>query len=285
MGVLVSTTFTRITSGLLAAAALAVQLSAAAQEQPKPRPGWPCGGRLDPSYLDASEATGGHLLMLAPAEMVDGGPLSAALDQHSETIFRVAGPMNPGVHEFRVPIDASVESVVFSISVQCLQTADIARPSGAPLVGGEGVTDLSNFRAVRTVIVKRPEAGVWTMRAAGTGVSIVMVKARSPLAIGDVQFAAVGSAAFTPFPLAGVENVVRFAITGAGTEVRASIVNAAFRRIAALTRTAGKPEDLYVEYVARFTPGTEAFRVMIEGKSPDGSPFQRVDAPLHSPTR
>jgi hypothetical protein len=265
-------------SAFVAAVVLAIPLSTAAQEQTsRGRPGWPCGGRLDPSYLDASEATGGHLLMLAPSE-VDGGLLLAALDQHPETIFRLAGPMNPGVHEFRIPIDPSVESVVFSISVQCLQTADIARPSGAPLVAGEGVTDLSNFRAVRTVIVNRPEAGVWTMRAAGTGVSIVMVKARSALAIGDVEFAAVGSAAFTPLPLPGVENVVRFAITGGATEVRASIVNAAFRRIAALTRIAGAPED-YLLYVARFTPGSQRFRVMIEGKT-DGVPFQRVHAPL-----
>src|SRR5688572_7316489 len=100
-------TLTRFTSGLLAAVALAIPLSIAAQEQTssKARPGWPCGGRLDPSYLDAAEATGGHLLMVAPSE-VDGGPVLAALDQHSETIFRLAGPMNPGVHEFRVPIDS-----------------------------------------------------------------------------------------------------------------------------------------------------------------------------------
>ena len=282
-GTVMPTTISRLAIGLAAAVVLAVPLSASAQGQTSSgRPGWPCGGRLDPSYLDASEATGGHLLMLAPDEMVNGGPVSAALDQHPETIFRVGGPMNPGVHEFRVPIDASVESVVFFISVQCLQAADIARPSGAPLVAGEGVTDLSNFRAVRTVIVKRPEAGVWTMRAAGTGVSVVMVKARSSIGIGDVEFAAAGSTAFTRLPLDGVENVVRFGITGGAVGVRASIVNANFRRIAALTPTAGVPEDLFV---ARFTPPTERFRVMIEGKTADAGPFQRVFAPLFIPAR
>lgn len=206
----------------------------------------------------------------------------AAIEQHPRTILRLAGPMNPGVHEFRVPIDSTVESVAFSISVQCLQTAHIARPSGVPLVAGEGVTDLSNFRAIRTMIVTRPEVGVWTMRVAGSGVSIVLVTARSEIAIGDIEFGAVDSTAFTRAPLTGVENVMRIGVSGRATEMRAAIVNAAFRRIAALTLTAGEREG---SYVTRFTPPAQGFRVMVEGKDGDGTPFQRVHAPLFTVTR
>lgn len=62
-------TLTRITIGFLATAALAAPLSTAAQEQTsKTRPGWPCGGRLAPGYLDIAEATGGYVYMLAPDE-------------------------------------------------------------------------------------------------------------------------------------------------------------------------------------------------------------------------
>ena len=278
-----SMTFMRVTIGLLAAAALAVPHSTAAQEQTsKTRAGWPCGARLDPSYFQVTEGSGGHLLLLAPAEIGDSGALLTALRNHRETIFRLAGTINPGVHEFRVPIDSAVESVVFSISVQCLQTAGVSRPSGAPLAGGDGVTDLSNFQAERMLIVQRPEAGVWTMRASGSGVAGVMVQARSALAIDDLQFAAVGSTAFTRVPMAGVENVVRINISGRATEVQASIVNAALRRIAPLTLTAGDTDGLYE---SRFTPGTLGFRVMIEGKDGNGVPFQRVHAPLFTPAR
>jgi hypothetical protein len=277
-----SMTRTRLTLGFLATAALAAPLPTASQEQTsKTRPGWPCGGRLDPAYLEMAEATGGHVYMLAPDE-ADAGPLIVATDQHPRTILRLAGPMNPGVHEFRVPIDSTIESVVFSISVQCLQTAHITRPSGVPLVAGDGVTDLSNFRAVRTVIVTRPEVGVWTMRAAGSGVSIVLVTARSEIAIGDIEFAAVDSSAFTRAPLAGVENVMRLGVSGRATEVRGAIVNAAFRRVAALALTAGEREG---SYVTRFTPPPQGFRVVVEGKDANGVPFQRVHAPLFTPTR
>lgn len=62
--------------------------------------------------------------------------------------------MNPGLHEFHVPIDSTVESVGFSISVQCLQVADIFRPTGTS-AAGEDVTD-----AFRVLISGRDANGV-----------------------------------------------------------------------------------------------------------------------------
>jgi hypothetical protein len=287
-------TIWRFLGGFAAAGAIAVPLSTGAQSAFAPRlrqdrqqtsntrPEFPCGARLDPSHFQVVEGTGGHLLLLAPGEIVDSGVLLIEFGEHPQTIFRLAGTINPGVHEFRVPVDSTVDSLLFSISVQCLQTADIARPSGVPLAGSEGVTDHSNFRAERMVIVKKPEAGVWTIRASGNGVAGVMVQARTALGIRQVQFAAVGSSAFTGEPLAGVENVVRIGISGRATEVQASLVNAAFRRIAPLPLTA---EDSEGSYLSRFTPGGQGFRVMVEGKTADGAPFQRVHAPLYSPAR
>ena len=271
------------TSGwLVAAAALVVPpLTGAQQQTSNPRGRWPCGAHLDTSYFQVAEGTGGHLLLLAPEEVSDSAALLTAFGAHPQTIYRLAGAIKPGLHEFQVPIDSGVESVLFSISVQCLQTADVVRPSGAP-VGGAEVTDLSNFLAERMVIVKRPEPGFWTIRTAGSGIAGVMVQGRSALGIAQVQFAAIGSTAFTSVPLPGVENVVKIGIRGHATQVEASVVNGAFRRIAPLPLTAGETEN---SYVSRFTPPVEGFRVLVEGKDADGVPFQRVHAPLFTPAR
>ena len=266
----------------LVAAALAVLPVTDAQQQSSTRAGWPCGARLDPSYFQVAEGTGGQLLLLGPDEIGDSATLLTASGDHPQTIFRLAGAMNPGVHEFRVPIDSSVESVVFSISVQCLQTADVVRPSGAPLIGGDGVTDLSNFRALRVVIVKRPEPGIWTLRVAGSGIAGVMVQARSALGLADVGFAAAGSTVFTRVPLAGVENSVTITVSGRATQVEASLVDGAFRRVASLPLAAAESAG---SYTSRFTPGVQGFRVLIEGKDADGVPFQRVQAPLLTAAR
>jgi hypothetical protein len=267
---------------LVATAAVSVQPAARAQQQSSTRAGWPCGARLDPSYFQVAEGTGGQLLLLGPDEIGDSAALLTASGDHPQTIFRLAGPMNPGVHEFRVPIDSSVESVMFSISVQCLQTADVVRPSGAPLAGGDGVTDLSNFRALRMMIVKRPDPGIWTLLVAGSGVAGVIVQARSALGIADVRFAAAGSTAFTRVPVAGVENSVTITINGRATQVDASLVDGAFRRIAPLPLTA---DEAAGSYVSRFSPGAQGFRVLIYGKDAAGAPFQRMQAPLMTPAR
>jgi hypothetical protein len=150
-----------------AAVALFITFFTGAQQQSSTtRAGWPCGARLDLSYFQIAEGTGGHLLLLAPEEITDSATLLTAFGSHRQTIFRLAGSLTPGLHEFHVPIDSSVESVVSSISVQCLQVADVIPPSGA-FANREAVTDLSNFRAERMVVVQRPEPGMWTVRASG----------------------------------------------------------------------------------------------------------------------
>jgi hypothetical protein len=269
-------------SAFVIAAVLAIPAWTGAQEQSSTARPWPCGGRLDPTYFQIAEGTGGHLILVAPAEIADAAPLTVALGNHRQTVLRSAGTTNPGVHEFRFPIDSSVESVVFSISVQCLRTAVVTRPSGATLTAGDGVTELANFQAQRAFVVTRPETGIWSVRVAGSGVGGVMVQARSSLSIDSVEFAAAGSREFSYAPAPGVENVVRIGLSGGGSDVQGSLVDAAFRQIAALPLTpAGAPGS----YVSRFTPGTEGFRVRVEGKDADGVSFQRVHAPLVTPGR
>jgi len=183
------------------------------------------------------------------------------------------------LHEFQVPIDPSVESVLFSISVQCLQVADVIPPSGA-FANREGVTDWSKFRAERMVIVTRPEPGVWTLRVAGSGISGVVVQARSAIGIAQVEFAPVPGATFTAAPSAGVENAVRIRMSGDVTDVRGSLVSGVLQPIARLrweARESGEP------YISRFTPGADGIRLLIVGKDTQGFPFQRMSAPLLTP--
>src|SRR6185312_7378681 len=137
----------------------------------------------------------------------DSAALLTAFGSHRQTIFRLAGSLNVGLHEFHVPIDSSVESAVFSISVQCLQVAEVIPPSGA-FANREAVTELSNFRAERMVIVKHPEPGTWTLRVAGSGISGIVVQARSAVGISQVEFAPAPGKVFGIRPAAGVENAV-----------------------------------------------------------------------------
>ena len=251
------------------------------QQLPNPRPGFPCGARLDPSYFRVAEGSGGHLLLLAPEEIGDSATLLIAFEDHPQTILRLAGSMTAGLHEFSVPIDSTVESVLFSISVQCLQTADVVRPSGA-LAIGDDVTDLPNFRAQHMVIVKRPEPGTWTLRVAGSGISGVVVQARSGIGISPPEFAPAPGTTFTAIPTAGLPHTVRIRLSGRASELGASLVSGQFVSLGELALAAGENEGTYV---SRLTPGAEAFRLLVTGKDANGVAFQRMSAPLVTPTR
>lgn len=258
---------------------LAAPLAIDAQQQPSIRAGWPCAARIDPAYFQVAEGTGGQLLLLAPEEIGDSARLLTAFSSHTQTIFRLAGTVPPGIHEFKIPIDPSVESVLFSVSVQCLRIADVLRPSGEPATG-DGVADLSNFHAERMVIVTRPEPGVWTLRVSGSGVAGLTVQARSTLALAHVEFAPGRSETFRTIPWAGVENTVRIRVNGNPAELRASLTSSVFERIANLALTAGDTEG---SYASRFTPGSEGFRVLINGKDANGFAFQRMQSALMAP--
>ena len=248
----------------------------ARQQRAAPQSNWPCGAHVDPAYFQIAEGTGGHLFLLAPFEIANSAPLIIAEGDHPQTIFRLAGSIRPGVHDFTVPIDSSVEGVLFSISVQCLQTADVLDPSGVP-VTGDGVTDYADFRAERMVVVRQPRAGNWTLRASGNGLAGVMVQARTGIGLSRVEFSQPSGGPARPAPIAGTENVVRIHVSGAAGDVQASIVNAAFRTLARLPLTA---VDDAGTFESRFTPGSEAFRVVVSGSDAQGLPFQRVHAPL-----
>jgi len=274
-----------------ALAILAAPLLMAARQQPQPgqsqqpqqtpnrRASWPCGARVDPSYFRIAEGTGGQLLLLAPEEIGDSAALITAVGAHSQTIFRSAGIVTPGLHEFQVPIDPSVESVLFSISVQCLQAADVVRPSGA-VAAGDDVTDFSAFRAMHLVIVSRPEPGIWTLRVSGTGISGVVVQARSAIGIGQVEFARDRNGAFSALPSPGVENTVRIHLGGRVASVQASLVSGEFQPLSNLPLASGDTDG---SYESRFTAGTAGFRLLVEGKDPEGFAFQRMTAPLLTP--
>jgi hypothetical protein len=123
---------------------------------------------------------------------------------------------------------------------------------------------------------------MWTVRVAGTGVAGVIVQARSPVGITNLEFAPVQSPTLTALPTFGVENALRMQIAGRLAQFQASLVSGIDVRLGSLIVSAGDTEG---SYVSRFTPPTEGFRVMVVGKDSDGFTVQRMYAPLFTPLR
>jgi hypothetical protein len=66
------------------------------------------------------------------------------------------------------------------------------------------------------------------------------------------------------------------------SDLRASLVSGQLAVLAELPLAAGETDGTYA---SRFTPGTEAFRLLVTGNDAAGFAFQRMSAPLTAPMR
>ena len=276
-------------TAIAALLSLCVAAGASAQDQAPGRSGWPCAGRPDPVYVKTSEATGGQLFMFHPSEVGDSGTLMAASFTHDDTLFRVAGPLEEGLQEYPVTIDPSVESVLFSVSIQCLQVVEIERPSGAPLQASDDRVDYHQFEAGRIIVLPHPEAGTWKIRASGRGLAFIVVQARTSTSLGQVQLLARkdDGAELAPVFQPGrprSQQAVAVSVSADVRDVEARLVSARFQELGPIALAAAE-QAAGAAWRGTFVVPAVPFRIVVSGTTADGHPFVRVHAPLFEPAR
>jgi hypothetical protein len=265
----------------------ALVLPLPAQQQPNARPGWPCVGRPDPSIVAVSEGSGGQVFLLDSSEVASSATLMLARDGHDEMLRRVVGDLEPGARTLDVDVDTTVERVLFSVSLQCLQAIEIVRPSGAPVAASDPGVTWTQFQAGRQVGVATPDAGRWQVRLSGKGLLFFVVHARSALSLESVRPVRLGGrpgheglfrddAPLVPGTTRVLEIRLSRGILGPAFEVRGS----ADERLGTLypvRQPAAADDEVYLsEFVVPRAP----FRVVVTGRDAAGSSVQRVQATL-----
>jgi hypothetical protein len=254
---------------VLMIAALAAAAAAAQDQQQDTRPGWPCAAGVDPAYVEATEATGGRVIMQHPSELDAPGTAAVIMGAagHHATITRIVGRLAEGVHDFEVPIDSTVESVNFFVSLQCLQAAAIADPSGGELPTGDpGIAEDYQFEAIRYVTMTRPVPGTWKVTVAGRGLLFLVVQAKSDLAISSLTFPEPG-------------DTVEVRVIGAVGPLAFRLVDAVTRTLQTLTLAESGNGDSRRMFRGPIVPAAR-FRLLVTGVDGRGFRFQRVDARL-----
>lgn len=259
----------------------------AQEQQPRSRPGWPCVGKPDPTYFTVAEGSGGQVFLFDPSEVSESSVLMIGAMKHEETVFRAAGTLAEGVHEFSVPIDSTIESAMFSVSLQCLQVVEIVTPSGDELRANDPGVDYHQFQAGRIVTLPNPAPGTWTVRVAGKGMFFLVLQAKTDLSLDSVRFVGPGGRpgheGLFPIkgsPKQGVAQKLEVTITGAVRDAAFRFVTSSAETIQTLSL---RPEDEGREeqtFLGDVTPRARQFRLMVSGVDARGFSFQRVHAPL-----
>jgi hypothetical protein len=263
---------------LMAAVFLAAP-PARGQQQQASRPGWPCAGKVDPSYILIAEATGGSVLLFHPSELGAAGSEMSAAQRHRETVFRAGGPVEEGNYEFTVPVDSTIESVFFLVSMQCLQLATVVTPSGELLnVSAPGV-EYHHFEALRMFVVDKPAPGTWKVTAGGRGLFSLIVRAKTDLTLGRVSFAERGKP-FFGLSMAKKALDVETSLSGAADRIGFQFISSRAAPIGAFDLAVDPRFDDARRYVGQVTTPDVDFRVAVTGLDPRGFPFQRVDSRL-----
>jgi hypothetical protein len=259
----------------------------AQQQQPHTRPGWPCVGRPDASIVQVSEGSGGQVFLLDPSEVASSATLLLARDGHDETLRRVVGDLEPGVRTIDVEVDTSVERVLFSVSLQCLQEIEIIRPSGAPLAAADPGVTWTAFQAGRQVGVAAPEAGLWQVRLAGKGLLFLVVQARASLALDQVQLVRLASGpgheGFFPdeAPLvAGTSRFMEITLSRDILEASFEMRSSRDEHLGSLPSVRQASSDDDQVYLSEFRVPGVPFRVVVTGRDRAGKIVKRTQSAL-----
>jgi len=250
--------------------------SAVAQpQQPKHDFGWPCTGKVDPSYIRSAEATGGKVMLFKPTEVSGIADDMSAAAGHGATLVHLGSELADGVYDFDIPLDPTVESAYFFVSLQCLQSATVFQPSGDALAFDAPEVSYHAFDAIRLFTIKAPSAGTWKVRVAGRGYFSLIVKAKSELGLADVSLVEKGVPVRGLAPLGRAVRLEAF-VAGLTGNVDFQFIAMSGAALQNVELTEDEHSLIPGTYAADVTLPTMEFRLRMIGMDAHGFSFQRV---------
>jgi hypothetical protein len=239
-----------------------------------------------------SEASGGQVFLLDPSEIAQSATLLLARDGLDQTLHRVVGELEPGDRTFDVDVDSSVERVLFSVSLQCLQALEVVRPSGALVAASDPDVTWTAFQAGRQIGVRQPQPGRWQARLAGKGLLFMVVNARSELSLHDVRLVRHGGRPGhegllrdeTPL-VSGARRLIEVRLSKGILQPVFELRTSTDARLGTLSLTAAPGDASAQTYVGEFALPSAPFRLVVNGRDEAGNPVQRSQGSLFQLSR
>ena len=233
--------------------------------------------------VQVSEGSGGQVFLLDSSEVASSATLLMASHGHDETLRRVVGELDPGVRTIDVHVDPSVERVLFSVSLQCLQEIELVRPSGRPVAASDPGVTWTAFQAGRQVGVDTPEPGLWKLQLAGKGLLFLVVHANASLALENSQLVRVaggpGHEGFFPDDaplLPGTRRLMEIRLSPGILEPTFGMRSSSDTVLGTLPPTRQQTSGDEQIYLSEFLVPSTPFRVVVTGRDAAGNTVQRA---------
>ena len=269
------------------------RVASAQTQRPESKPGWPCvaGKAVDPSYVKVAEATGGQVFLFDRSEAGRSLVLVRNTGRHQDTIFRSTGTLSTGSREFSFPVDSTVQSLMISVSLQCLQSITVYRPSHTEVHGGEPDVDENRFKSGLILILAKPLAGEWRVRIAGIGMFFAVVTAKSSISLDSAEFVEPGGRPGHEglFPVKGPvhlgeQRTLSVRLTAPAGDKRFSLVDPAGEWLDTLDLKPVAGDADQSEFSGAFVLKYSPFRVAVQGMDEAGYAYQRALARPFAPS-
>lgn len=239
---------------------------------------------VDPAYIKEAQETGGQLFFLNPSEAaLTFSLIRPQLKGNLVPIMSVNGALTGASQEFAAPIDSSVQSATFSVSIDVPGPIDLLRPSGAIVISTDPGVTITNLSSGRVVTVNAPETGSWRVRVAGSGSFSVEARANSPIQLNSFQFVELTGRPGHEglFPIAGqpainTDQTGLASLFGPFNTANFKLASEAGDTIQTVSLARGNPDAAAEEFVGVFRPPAQAFRVVVSGTDSNGVAYQRL---------
>jgi hypothetical protein len=247
------------------------------EQQTNYQPNWPCNGKeraFDPVYLSTAEASGGQMFLFDPSEVDGFSVIAINSRKHPATVARSVGKLENYL-DVSVPVDASIESLYISVTLQCKQRIVIYDPQNSEALPQQTGGEDHLYHAGRIATIPHPAPGTWTVRLLGSGAYSLVVQAKTSIILNGLNFDG-------GLPHSGTPQNASVFVRAPTAALHFRMVNEAGETLQPLDLEPSAQDASH--YTGMVTLGTQRFRLLVEGTDAQGFPFQRLDPRLFDPT-
>src|SRR5690242_6003374 len=269
---------------------LACRLPVLAQQQRRSHVRYGPGvcGPADPTYIRTAEESGGQPLFLAPDEVAKSFALVSELTRSNHvTLLWARGELSEG-HDFVLPVDSTVQRLVFSLSFDTPGGTLVAvNPDGKPVDGATPGAKITSLNCGGIVRIAPPAPGKWHVRVGGKGRFWLEASGVSDIFMVDAEFVHLagrpgheGYFRISGQPVAGEPAMLRVELSGKTRNVRFHLVSPEATSLQAVTMKAESSGSDEGEYLGELRLPATPFRLAVTGEDESGHTFERVFSPL-----